>query len=72
MRVLRALFYSGQTSGDKLPRRKQRGIVEGNPLIISPQGAGNLPVEIKTEVLRPPGMQKETETGSAAAMAGWE
>jgi hypothetical protein len=31
---------------NKLPRRKQRGIVEGNPLIISPQGAGNLPVEI--------------------------
>ncbi|HPW24170.1 MAG TPA: hypothetical protein PLQ51_09535 [Smithellaceae bacterium] len=41
MRVLWALFYSGQTSG------------------------------VKTEVLRPPGMQKETETGSAAAMAGW-
>jgi len=35
---------------NKLPRRKQRGIVEGNPLIISPQGAGNLPVEIKNNV----------------------
>ncbi|HPY07990.1 MAG TPA: hypothetical protein PKU72_09675, partial [Smithellaceae bacterium] len=34
-------------TNNEQPRRKQRGIVEGNPLIISPQGAGNLPVEIK-------------------------
>jgi hypothetical protein len=39
MRVLRAVFYSGQTSGGE------------------------------TEGLRLAGMQKETETGSAAAMA---
>jgi hypothetical protein len=39
---------------NKLPRRKQRGIVEGNPLIISPQGAGNLPVEIPITFQCPP------------------
>jgi len=48
--MMGAIILFFQKNTNKLPRRKQRGIVEGNPLIISPQGAGNLPVEIKNNV----------------------